>query len=426
MITNTCGWDTDCNSGNVGCLMGIKNGLAGIGDTPDWRDPVRDRMYIPTADGGRCVSDAVIETYKLINIQRKITGQSPLKPKKGARFHFELPGSFQGFRVEVGAGTDLKNVPGHSQEGERSLEIRMRDFDPASGVRVVSNTFVAPEDMKMGGYGVMASPTLYTGQTIKARLAADEELTHEVDCRLTISVYGTNDQLEMYHGPECKLKPGENVDLEWSLLFMYYLTGKPIVEVGIQVLSPDRVVGSLYLDYLTWDGTPAVVFKRPNFTGTAWKKCWINGVDYFDSGQEAFRLIQDEGRGLIIQGCREWNDYQVSADVTPHMAKAAGIAGRVQGMKRYYAFLLCQDGNARLIKMFDQETILAERNTGWRIGEGANLSLKFQGNHLTAYWDGFIVFDLEDTDHPIEEGAIGLVVEEGRTATEGVSIYPVD
>ncbi|MDG2071942.1 MAG: ADP-ribosylglycohydrolase family protein, partial [Pseudomonadales bacterium] len=26
-IINTCGWDTDCNSGNVGCLMGIKNGL---------------------------------------------------------------------------------------------------------------------------------------------------------------------------------------------------------------------------------------------------------------------------------------------------------------------------------------------------------------------------------------------------------------
>ncbi|MDZ4719077.1 MAG: ADP-ribosylglycohydrolase family protein, partial [Roseiflexaceae bacterium] len=26
MITNTAGWDTDCNSGNVGCILGIKNG----------------------------------------------------------------------------------------------------------------------------------------------------------------------------------------------------------------------------------------------------------------------------------------------------------------------------------------------------------------------------------------------------------------
>jgi hypothetical protein len=29
MITNTTGWDTDCRSGNIGCLMRIKNGMAG-------------------------------------------------------------------------------------------------------------------------------------------------------------------------------------------------------------------------------------------------------------------------------------------------------------------------------------------------------------------------------------------------------------
>ena len=45
---------------------------------------------------------------------------------------------------------------------------------------------------------------------------------------------------------------------------------------------------------------------------------------------------------------------------------------------------------------------------------------------MTAYWDGFVVFDLDDTDNPITEGAVGLVIEEGRTATEGVSVHPVD
>ena len=29
-IVNTAGWDTDCNSGNVGACSGIKNGLDGI------------------------------------------------------------------------------------------------------------------------------------------------------------------------------------------------------------------------------------------------------------------------------------------------------------------------------------------------------------------------------------------------------------
>ena len=58
MIVNTSGWDTDCNSGNVGCLLGIKNGLEGIDSGPDFRTPVADRLYLPTADGGRVITDA--------------------------------------------------------------------------------------------------------------------------------------------------------------------------------------------------------------------------------------------------------------------------------------------------------------------------------------------------------------------------------
>ena len=86
MIVNTCGWDTDCNSGNVGCIMGIKNGLAGIDQGPDWRGPVADRLYLPTADGGRCITDAVIETYHIVNTARALNGLEPIAPKGGARF----------------------------------------------------------------------------------------------------------------------------------------------------------------------------------------------------------------------------------------------------------------------------------------------------------------------------------------------------
>ena len=43
MVVNTSGFDTDCNSGNVGCIMGVKNGLAGLDAGPDWRGPVVHR-----------------------------------------------------------------------------------------------------------------------------------------------------------------------------------------------------------------------------------------------------------------------------------------------------------------------------------------------------------------------------------------------
>ena len=116
MIVNTCGWDTDCNAANVGCLMGIKNGVAGIDRTTtgyDWRGPVADRLYLATADGGQAISDAVREAYTVVNIARDLAGDAPLAPKGGARFHFEAPGSVQGFRAE-GSGT-LANAAGASR-----------------------------------------------------------------------------------------------------------------------------------------------------------------------------------------------------------------------------------------------------------------------------------------------------------------------
>ncbi|HEY3289055.1 MAG TPA: ADP-ribosylglycohydrolase family protein, partial [Anaerolineae bacterium] len=92
MIGNTAGWDTDCNSGNIGCLMGIKNGLAGIDSSPvDWRGPVGDRMYLPTADGGRCITDAVQEARRIAAMGKALAGIS-VAPSR-YRYDFELPGS---------------------------------------------------------------------------------------------------------------------------------------------------------------------------------------------------------------------------------------------------------------------------------------------------------------------------------------------
>ena len=123
LVVNTAGWDTDCNSGNLGCLLGIKDGLDTFDHGKDWRGPVADRLYLPAADSGRSITDAVIETQHIVNMGRALAGKEPITPKNGARFHFELPGSVQGFR-SADETTQLENVEGNSQKGKRSLKIR--------------------------------------------------------------------------------------------------------------------------------------------------------------------------------------------------------------------------------------------------------------------------------------------------------------
>lgn len=121
-IISTSGWDTDCNTDNVGCLLGIRGGLAAIGGGPDWRGPINDRMLLSTADGGRSVTDAVSETYAIVNAARSLRRQQPLHPKGGARSYFELPGATQGFKAKP--GLTLENVARHSRAGTRSLALR--------------------------------------------------------------------------------------------------------------------------------------------------------------------------------------------------------------------------------------------------------------------------------------------------------------
>ena len=73
-IVCTSGWDTDCNAGNVGCLMGAMLGLEGIEAGRDWRGPVADRMLISSADGGDAINDAVRVSARLVDIGRRLAG----------------------------------------------------------------------------------------------------------------------------------------------------------------------------------------------------------------------------------------------------------------------------------------------------------------------------------------------------------------
>jgi len=73
-IAVSSGWDSDCNAGNLGALNGIRLGLAGLESGPDFRGPVADRMYVVSADGGECVTDAVIETRRVLRTAAALAG----------------------------------------------------------------------------------------------------------------------------------------------------------------------------------------------------------------------------------------------------------------------------------------------------------------------------------------------------------------
>ena len=449
MIVNTSGWDTDCNSGNIGCLMGIKDGLAGLATGPDYRGPVADRMYIPTADGGNAITDAVTQSVRLVNTGRALRGQAPVAPKDGALYHFDLPGAVQGFMnqdsIEARDVVAISNAlaPELSNRGERLLALDFAGLAPGRVGRVETATFVPSAEInahfEKGGYGLMSSPRLNPGQTIRARVVAAEGNASAVDVALYVQHYNREDGLDILEGSGANLSAGQSAELEWQVPD---LKGYPIATVGLQISGTGSASGRLYLDWLTWDGMPSLRLKRPHsrdfarwdrrMSGLMWKRAWVNGLDaakgrmvYMDFYPETYRLIQNEGRGLMMTGCRDWTDYQVSAKITPHMCKAGGLGARVQGMKRHYA-MLCDEAGVRLVSTLEgQDTVLAEASGGWTLGTEHELALQVQGNTLAGYLDGALVVKAEDPEARYAGGGIALVCEEGRIGCEDVEVRPI-
>jgi ADP-ribosylglycohydrolase len=430
MIVNTCGWDTDCNAANVGCLLGIKNGLAALDAGPDWRGPIADRLYLPTADGGRAISDALTETYHVVNIGRALAGAAPVAPKGGARFHFDLPGAVQGFVTEDSPATrgavEVANVAGHSRAGQRSLALRYRGLAPGRAARVATATFIPPDAIEMpGSYSLLACPTLYPGQTVRAALSADAANPAPVAGRLYHRSYGAGDTLERSYGPAFELAPGAERALEWRIADT---AGAPIAEIGVELSAPDGVAradGSVYLDYLTWDGEPELTLTKPDHDGKLWRRAWVDAVDQFYAGWLApLRIVQNAGTGLLIQGTREWRDYQARATVTPQLAAAAGIAARVQGLRRYYALLLRAGGKTQLVKVLDGETVLAEAALDWQLDQPYELRLQVRGTQIQGWVDGALLFDVRDEGLALDGGAVALICADGCVSADRIEVRP--
>jgi hypothetical protein len=423
MIVNTAGFDTDCNSGNAGAILGVKNGLAGIDASPyDWRGPVADRLYLPTADGGRAITDAVRESYEIVNMGRALSGEGPLAPKAGARFHFSLPGAVQGFTAGD-PGVTIENVASGVDRDERALAVHWSADHGGQPVTITTATFTPPEAIDMLFYPLLASPTLYPGQQVTARVLAAAHNADPVAISIIIRSYGEKDAIETLTGPATLLAPGQDGVLAWRVPD---LGGAPIFAVGISAAPPVGQPGSLYLDCLTWDGAPDVTLGRPERAGTMWRRAWVDGADRLESRPGApYRISQDYGTGVLSQGTADWQDYRVSADISIVLARNGGIAARVTGLRRWYGLLLCDDGMARLVKYQDTMRVLAVSPFRLELDRTYRLALTVRERELIGEIDGERLIEAVDEDRSLLDGGAALVVTEGTLSAGPVRIEPM-
>lgn len=428
MIVNTSGWDTDCNAGNLGCLHGIMLGLEGLEAGPDWRGPVADRLYISTADGGRSITDAVDISLWLANLGRKLAGvEAEPAPKQGAKFHFTLPGSVQGFRPQPGQ-IALDGVKVHGT-GE-ALAIDFTALAEGREAAATTPVFTPLDVLKMRTYDLMASPRIHAGQTLRAQVKADAGNTGSVVASLRIRHYDGEDRLVDVDMPDGKLlSAGETASLEWVVPETGY---QPIAEVGLVLSAADgRANGRVLLDTLTWDGCPDVTFKRPakvsepgigdQGAGDFWRRAWVSNVHFFSKHfPQDIRISQNRGSGVILQGTRDWTDYAVEADLILHLGDYGGLVLRAEGQRRYYAARLTRDGKLQIVKRHDgEEQVLASAALTIPFETGFTMVASAKGDVISAQI-GDVAIAAHDT--AFGGGAAGMEIHEGALSSTRIRI----
>lgn len=431
-IVNSAGRDTDCNSGNLGCLIAVMDGLASFERCRDWLESLADRAIISRADGGYSINNAAWIAFDLANLGRRLAGEAPLRtPKNGAQFHFTLPGSVQGFRatrkdilpnlVEIAQATD--------DAGHTGLAIRLhRLSDAVDNVEVLTPTFAPQGFGKMADYGVMTPPLLYPGQQVKAVVRAEKANTASVAIRIRLKVYGPDDTLRTVDSPSMTIKPGRQATHQWTI--PPHLDSHPIQQVGLVLSAPEGCLdGLVWLDSLGWSGGPHLCLRPLSDTsGNLWKQAWVNGTGDFltDLLPDSIFISQDRGEGIVTYGTRDWTDYQA---VVPRLVIClggrAGVVIRVQGLSRYYALVFVKPDRVTLVKALDEErTELAAAAFDWEHTTGYRVCLAVKGSFIKASIGGGPI--LEATDDSYLTGGIGLVVTDGAISANQFDVSQLD
>ena len=408
-IVNSCGWDTDCNSGNLGCLVATMHGMKSFTGR-NWLGPLADRVLISSADNGYSINNAARIAIDIANLGRKVARMAPLAPPKGgAQFHFTLPGSVQGFQSQT--------AKVHQEVTDSGAALAIGFGGPAEVMTATS----APRDYldMLPAYPLCSSPLVYPGQTLRARFRAIE-LHFAATVVLRLKYLDATQTAVRIDSDHIIIGDKNWHDLVWKIPDSF--ESHPINQVGLAVVGGS---GKICMDSFGWTGEPDLVLARPKVKPhTFWELGWIHSVTEVNPSYypETFRVAQERGEGMISYGTREWRDYSVTINDFIIAYGTGGVAIRVQGLRRYYAVIFGEYSQLILLKVRDEErTVLATAEFPWKRDQRYKVCLLASGFSITGQVDGVI---LTAEDQTYGEGAMGCILTNGAIAGGVIAIRP--
>ena len=395
-IATMCSWDTDCNAGNVGTILGVFGGP----DSIPWhyREPVNDEIVLSGISGYLNMLDLPGYAKKLLRLacERKgIPCEIPPAPEGTLSFDFSLPGATHGFTVS----DPIRCVTAPSGQYGGSLRVLFEKMIRGESFRLGRRTFYRRRDFDDERYMPVFSPLACPGQEVRFRLVYEK--IHGDQLSLTPYVLETYSG-KLYTGAPVMAEPGET-EIRFRLP---QVDGGLIEEVGLLVTSLSQVklydAGCLFLTSFELDGKASYTLDLRRSTRE------FASVLPFSHNHGAWNL--EDGRMTAVclshaeamTGNYFTRDVRVTGRILPLNGDSHLIGVRVQGAQRgIYAGLGLREGKPSAVigrTAGGTWECLAAEPFLWELNREYEISVEARGNRISLWIDGKPMLSTEIAD----------------------------
>ncbi len=427
-ICNMCGWDTDCNVGNVATIMGVRCGLEGI-DYDKWRKPINDFLACSSVVGSMNMMDIPYGAVYIARLAYAVAGEEMPEPwreiaeKRIDSCHFEFPGSTHAMRIRA-AGLDeraraereyaLVNTDETAHTGSRALKFLAKPVEPGENVYLYRKTYYTPADFDDSRYDPCFSPLVYPGQTLHGSAFLPE---YSQEAQVSLYVRDAHSG-QIYEGVRQELTKGE-----WKTLAFQIpaLEGALLDEMGFcfhihgvhtQVFDFTGIVDDLYAD-----GQPEYSLEFAKEREELWTVLHreisqftkLKGLMYLEEGQ---MHLSCSDFAEAYTGRHDWEDYRAEFTFTPLTGENHMVNVRVQGAIRSYAAGFLPDGRLAILKNDNGYSVLAQTPFAWEKGREYTIAVIVKGNEIRAAVED-VVLSAVDEVRPYLHGSIGVSLQNG-------------
>ncbi|WP_420006835.1 ADP-ribosylglycohydrolase family protein [Arenibacterium sp. LLYu02] len=406
-IATMAGWDTDCNAGNAGAIIGTFQGV-----TADWdkyRRPINDFLVASGISGTLNIVDIPSFTRELTVLALDLAGRqvAPLwrqdMTRRGVRFDFDLPGSTHGFRVAGSNRIGLSHSTERMPEGQRgALKILLDQLNLGQGGRVFWKPFYRRADFDDERYRPMFSPLAASGQKVTMRLWFDP-MEGDGNLRLTPYVrHSQSGRLEDLGGWR-QLAPGQ-----WhEMTFTLPESTEAFDEIGLRAeyFGRDQFLGALYLAEFRLEGpgqTRIEAAEEVEELGSISRFSWNRG-----HWSRAGAVIHGHSAtdADLFTGHYYARDYAIRAEIRCPSGRAHLVTARALGTSRFYAAGFV-DGEAVILREDFGTTVLATTPFAITPEQSYALTFTLEGRQLCLSVDGTPLLQVEDDT--FAHGMVGL------------------